>query len=222
MPPDSPLPTRADAHAHAHEHGHPNPRAHARSDGQTGAADWLQCWAHLLPAGAPVLDIACGRGRHLRWLAGRGHPVTGIDRDAAALGASRGLADAGQAELILADIESGPWPCAGRQWPLVLVTHYLWRPLWPQILACLAPGGLLVYETFAAGNETVGKPSRPDFLLQPGELIERCAGLRIIAFEDGFLDDPARFVQRVVAQRPGPADSLPTRHLLRAATPPGA
>ena len=185
------------------------------------AADWLQRWAHLLPAGAPVLDIACGRGRHLRWLAARGHPVTGIDRDAAALAASQGLAKAGQAELILADIENGPWPCPGRQWPVVLVTHYLWRPLWPQIMGSLAPGGLLVYETFAAGNETVGKPSRPDFLLRPGELIERCAGLRIVAFEDGFLDDPARFVQRVVARRPGPADSLPMRHLLRAATPPG-
>ena len=181
------------------------------------AAEWLQRWAHLLPAQAAVLDIACGRGRHLRWLAGLGHPVTGIDRDAAALAASQDLANAGLAELILADIENDPWPCPGRQWPVVLVTHYLWRPLWPQILASLAPGGLLVYETFAAGNETVGKPSRPDFLLQPGELIERCAGLRIIAFEDGFLGDPARFVQRVVAQRPGPAGVLPVRPLLRPA-----
>ena len=205
MNPPTPMPpetTPAPAHAHA--------------------ADWLQRWAHLLPAQAPVLDIACGRGRHLRWLAGRGHPVTGIDRDAGALAASQDLADAGQAELILADLENGAWPCAGRQWPVVLVTHYLWRPLWPQIVASLAPGGLLVYETFAVGNETVGKPSRPDFLLRPGELIERCAGLRIIAFEDGFLDDPARFVQRVVAQRPGAADKLPTRHRLRAATAPGA
>ena len=189
---------------------------------QRQAADWLQAWAHLLPTGAPVLDIACGRGRHLRWLAGRGHPVTGIDRDADALADSQGLAGAGQAELILADIEGGAWPCPGRQWPVVLVTHYLWRPLWPQILASLAPGGLLIYETFGAGNETVGKPSRPDFLLQPGELIERCAGLHIIAFEDGFLDQPARFVQRVVARRPGHADKLPLRHLLRAADPPGA
>ena len=196
--------------------------AHTPTHARGEAADWLQRWAHLLPDGAPVLDIACGRGRHLRWLAGRGHPVTGIDRDAAALATSQDLAAASQAELILADIENGPWPCPGRQWPVVLVTHYLWRPLWPQILATLAPGGLLIYETFAAGNETVGKPSRPDFLLQPGELIARCAGLHIIAFEDGFLDDPARFVQRVVAQRPGPAGALPARHLLRAAPRAGA
>ena len=200
--------------------------AQAQGHAQGQPADWLQAWAHLLPAGAAVLDIACGRGRHLRWLAGRGHPVTGIDRDPEALGASQGLAEARQAELILADIEHGPWPCPGRQWPVVLVIHYLWRPLWPQILASLAPGGWLIYETFAAGNESVGKPARPDFLLQPGELIERCAGLRIIAFEDGFLDHPARFVQRVLARRPGPADSLPMRlpmrHLLRSASPPGA
>ena len=183
--------------------------------GRAEPADWLQRWAHLLPAGAPVLDIACGRGRHLRWLAGRGHPVTGIDRDAAALAASQDLADAGQAELILADIENGPWPCPGRQWPVVLVTHYLWRPLWPQILASVAPGGWLVYETFADGNQTVGKPSRPDFLLQPGELIVRCAGLRIVAYEDGFLDEPARFVQRVVAASPAPDAAGPARHGLR-------
>ena len=195
---------------------------HAPIHAQFEAAEWLQRWAHLLPAGAPVLDIACGRGRHLRWLAGRGHPVTGIDRDAAALAASQGLADAGLAELILADIENSPWPCPGRQWPVLLVTHYLWRPLWPQILATLAPGGLLIYETFAAGNETVGKPSRPDFLLQPGELITRCAGLRIIAFEDGFLDDPARFVQRVVARRPGAADTPAMRYRLPPASLPVA
>ena len=193
------------------------PQPHAQGD----AADWLQRWAHLLPAGAAVLDIACGRGRHLRWLAGRGHPVTGIDRDPAALAASQDLAAAGQAELIQADIETGAWPCPGRQWPVVLVTHYLWRPLWPQILASVAPGGWLVYETFADGNQTVGKPSRPDFLLQPGELIERCAGLRIIGFEDGFLDHPARFVQRVVAWRAGPDAALPARHRLRPASPAG-
>jgi SAM-dependent methyltransferase len=172
-------------------------------------ADWLQRWAHLMPAGTPVLDIACGRGRHLRWLAGRGHPVTGLDRDPLALAASADLARSGQAELIEADLEGGPWPCPGRQWPVVLVTHYLWRPLWPQILASLAPGGLLIYETFADGNQTVGKPSRPDFLLQPGELLTRCAGLRIVAYEDGYLDTPPRFLQRVVAWRPDAVGGQP-------------
>ena len=163
-----------------------------------------------------MLDLACGRGRHLRWLAEQGFVATGIDRDAAALAVSADLAAAGQVELIAADVENGPWPCAGRQWDAVLVFNYLWRPLWPKLLAALAPGGVLVYETFADGNQTVGKPSRPDFLLQPGELIDRCAGLRVVAYEDGFLANPPRFVQRVVALRLGVAGDAPPRHALAA------
>ena len=185
----------------------------------TGAApsDWLQRWAHLLPAGGRVLDLACGRGRHLRWAAARGFAVTGVDRDADALAASLDLANAGSAELITADLENGPWPLPGRQFDAVLVFNYLWRPLWPDLIAALAPGAVLVYETFAAGNASVGKPSRPDFLLQPGELIQRCAGLTVLAYEAGFLADPARFVQRVVALRPGAASAAPPRHALQAA-----
>ena len=181
---------------------------------------WLQRWAHLLPARASVLDVACGSGRHLRWLAGLGHRVTGIDRDTAALALSSDLAAAGRAELIAADIEGGPWPCPGRRFDAVVVVNYLWRPLWPTLRDSLAPGGVLVCETFADGNQTVGKPSRPDFLLQPGELLQRCAGLRIVAFEDGFLDAPPRFVQRVVAVREAASDGPPPRHRLDAAPPP--
>jgi len=179
---------------------------------------WLLRWAHLLPAGGRVLDLACGSGRHLRWLAGQGFAVTGVDRDAAALAASQDLAAAGRAELLCADLEAGPWPLGERRFDAVVVTHYLWRPLWPRLLDALAPGGVLLYETFAAGNETVGKPSRPDFLLQPGELLLRCAGLRVVAYEDGFLDAPPRFVQRVVAVAPGAAagsaGDAPARHRL--------
>jgi SAM-dependent methyltransferase len=159
---------------------------------------WVTRWSALLPPGATVLDVACGGGRHLRWLAGLGHRVTGIDRDAAALAPLQG-----QGELIVADLEAGPWPCDDRRFDAVVVTNYLWRPLFPALLQSLAPGGLLIYETFAAGNESVGRPSRPEFLLQPGELLERCAGLRIVAYEDGFLDAPPRIVQRVVARQPG-------------------
>ena len=183
-------------------------------------SDWLQRWAHLLPAGGRLLDLACGRGRHLRWAAARGFAVTGLDRDADALAASLDLANAGSAELITADIENGPWPLPGRQFDAVLVFNYLWRPLWPDLIAALAPGAVLVYETFAAGNASVGKPSRPDFLLQPGELIQRCAGLTVLAYEAGFLADPARFVQRVVALRPGADTAVPPRHALQAAPAP--
>ena len=175
---------------------------------------WLQRWAHLLPTGGSALDLACGSGRHLRWLAGLGLHATGIDRDSAALAATADLAGAGLATLVAADVETGPWPLPGRQFDAVVVTHYLWRPLWPQILASLAPGGVLLYETFADGNQTVGKPSRPDFLLQPGELLTRCAGLHIVGYEDGFLDAPPRFVQRVAAVRPAAAADGPARHAL--------
>lgn len=175
---------------------------------------WLQRWAHLLPVGGHALDLACGSGRHLRWLAGLGLQATGIDRDSTALAASADLAAAGQATLVAADVETGPWPLPGRQFDAVVVTNYLWRPLWPQILASLAPGGVLLYETFADGNQAVGKPSRPDFLLQPGELLARCAGLRIVAYEHGFLDSPPRCVQRVVAVQADAATGAAGRHAL--------
>ncbi len=138
-----------------------------------------------MPAGGTVLDVACGYGRHMRWFAAQGHPVTGVDRLDEAISS---VADLGEA--VLADIENGPWPFTGRTFDGVVVTNYLWRPLLPAIVQSVAPGGVLIYETFAAGNETVGKPSRPDFLLQPGELLRACQELRVVAYEDGFLDEP--------------------------------
>lgn len=173
---------------------------------------WVQRWSHLVPAGGLVLDVACGHGRHLRWFAQRGHPVTGVDRSAEAIAAVAGLGRA-----IEADIENGPWPFAGESFDAVVVTNYLWRPLLPLIVASVAPGGVLIYETFAVGNETVGKPSRPDFLLQPGELLQAAAGLHVVAFEDGFADRPERFVQRIAAVRKRPRPSgLPERYALDA------
>jgi SAM-dependent methyltransferase len=165
--------------------------------GGQDASPWVQRWSRLVPAGGTVLDVACGWGRHLRWFHQRQHPVTGVDRAADAVQALAGLG-----RVVCADIESGPWPFANEQFDCVVVTHYLWRPLFPVLLASVAPGGVLLYETFASGNETVGKPSRPDFLLQPGELMQRCDGLHVVAYEDGFLDAPARFVQRIAAVRP--------------------
>ena len=163
-------------------------------------SDWLLRWAHLLTAGSTVLDLACGGGRHSRWLAAQGMRVTAVDRDAQAVQPLRELA-----EVIVADIEGGPWPLAGRSFDAVLVTNYLWRPLWPAIGAVVAPGGWLLYETFAAGHERLGRPSRPDFLLQPGELlrVSEELGLDVVAYENGRLADPPRIVQRVVARRPG-------------------
>jgi SAM-dependent methyltransferase len=157
---------------------------------------WITRWAHLIAPGGTVLDVAAGSGRHTTWLAARGHVVTAIDRDAAAMAALATVA-----EVVVADIEGAAWPLAGRTFDAVVVANYLWRPLLPTLVAALAPGGILLYETFAAGNETVGRPARPEFLLGPGELLGIAAGLRIVAYEDGFLSDPARFMQRLAAVR---------------------
>jgi SAM-dependent methyltransferase len=174
---------------------------------------WVQRWSHLVPEGGAVLDVACGLGRHMRWFHALNHPVAGVDRSPEAIKSVAHLGDA-----VLADIEGGPWPFAGRCFAGVVVTHYLWRPLLAQIVDTVAPGGVLLYETFAHGNATVGKPSRPEFLLQPGELLAACAGLRIVAYEDGFEAEPARFVQRIAAVRevPGP-DAAPPLYALRGA-----
>jgi SAM-dependent methyltransferase len=155
---------------------------------------WVTRWASRLPAGARVLDVACGSGRHLRWLAARGCAVTGVDRDAQALAPLHALA-----RVVVADIEHGPWPFGGERFDAVLVTNYLWRPLMPTIVASVADAGLLICETFAQGHEAFGKPSNPDFLLRPGELLEHCKDLLVAAYEDGLLDDPPRRVQRIAA-----------------------
>jgi SAM-dependent methyltransferase len=166
-------------------------------------SDWVRRWCSDLPP-ASALDLACGQGRHLRWLVQRGWTVTGVDRDGAAL---RSLAGLG--ELVEADIEHGPWPLLDRRFNLVVVTNYLWRPLLPRIVEAVAPGGRLVYETFAAGNESLGRPSRPDFLLQPGELLQACCALQVLGYESGQLSAPERVVQRIAAQRDVAVHRLP-------------
>lgn len=177
-------------------------------------SEWIRRFTHLVPVGATVLDVACGSGRHMRWFAESGCRVTGVDRNAEA------LANAGTwGEVVEADLENGsPWPLPGRQFGAVVVTNYLWRSLFPMMCDSVAPGGVLLYETFAAGNETVGRPSRPEFLLQPGELLQRVqtAGpeWRVIAYEDGFLPEPERFVQRIAAVRVPAETGDPARYVL--------
>lgn len=165
------------------------------------ASEWVRRWRHWIQPGYRVLDIACGSGRHMRWFAKQGCHVTGIDRDRASLNSASAFGTT-----VLADIENGPWPLMNnalpQQFDVVVVTDYLWRPIFQRVLDSVVPGGLLLYETFAQGNETVGKPSRPDFLLATGELLQRCQGMHVVAYEDGFLEQPERFVQRIAAFRP--------------------
>lgn len=172
---------------------------HASSHGNGEPSRWVRHWAHLIAAGGAVLDVASGAGRHARFFASLGHPVTALDRDAAALDLMR---DEPRITTLAADLEGAPWPLpASVQFAAIVVTNYLHRPLFPQLLRSLAPGGVLVYETFAQGNETVGKPSNPAFLLAPGELLEVVRDhLRVVAFQDGFLAQPRpAYVQRICA-----------------------
>jgi SAM-dependent methyltransferase len=155
-------------------------------------------WAGLVPPGVAVLDLAAGGGRHATFFSGRGHKVTAVDRDV-----SR-LPDGADIEKVQADLEDGsPWPLAGRTFGAAIVTNYLHRPLIPSLLAAIAPGGVLLYETFMVGNERFGKPSNPAFLLKDGELLELVHGaFSVIAYEARPIGEPATaMVQRIAARR---------------------
>jgi SAM-dependent methyltransferase len=160
---------------------------------------WVLRFAPLVTAGGSVLDIACGAGRHTALFAGLGYRVTAIDRDVSRLVM---LTDA---ELVEADIEGDdPWPFPGRRFDGIVVTNYLHRPLVPLLIDSLTPGGVLIYETFAAGNERLGRPRNPDFLLQDGELLDMVADkLSVVAYEAGTVEQPApAVIQRIAAISP--------------------
>ncbi len=161
---------------------------------------WVERFADLVPPGAAVLDVACGGGRHARLFRARGHPVVAVDRDL--VGVADLAADPG-VTLVAADLEDGSAPpFAGQTFGGVVVTRYLHRPLLPHLVAAVAPGGVLLYETFAVGQERVGRPRNPDFLLRRGELLEAVRGrLDVVAFED--VVDAGQRLQRLCARSPG-------------------
>jgi SAM-dependent methyltransferase len=161
---------------------------------------WVVRWADRVPAGGRVLDLACGNGRHSRFFAARGHPVEAVDRDPAKLAALAGIPGISTR---CADLEAREWPYPGDQFAGIVVANYLYRPLFPHLLAALATGGVLIYETFAAGNERFGRPSNPAFLLAPGELLDVVHGrLRVIAYEDLHVSEPRpAMVQRICATK---------------------
>jgi len=161
----------------------------------------VQSHAGLVPHGGKVLDLAAGGGRHARYFKGLGYQVTALDRDASRL---QDLASQG-AEVIAADLEDGsPWPLGTREFDGIVVANYLHRPLFPHLASALATGGVLIYETFGIGNERFGRPSNPNFLLRPGELLEFAAahGLQVLAYACGEVAEPKRAItQRMAAQR---------------------
>jgi SAM-dependent methyltransferase len=154
---------------------------------------WVERWAPLIPKGQ-VLDLACGGGRHARFFAARGCDVLAVDRELQAIPGVR---------FLRADLEDGsPWPLPGGQFQGIVVTNYLHRPLFAPIAGALAPGGVLLYETFMQGNERYGRPSNPAFLLAPGELWRAFGGLQVIAFEQGRVRAPKpAMIQRLCAVR---------------------
>ncbi len=158
---------------------------------------WIQRWAHAIRPGGAVLDLACGGGRHARFLARLGFEVDAVDRDA-------GLFTDVPPHVAMreADLEEAAWPYPGRRFDAIVVTNYLHRPLFPVLVDSLERGGVLIYETFAVGNERFGKPSNPAFLLQPGELLEAVRGrLRVLAYEDLVVDEPKpAAIQRICAR----------------------
>jgi len=163
-------------------------------------SEWVLRWAQLVERG-PVLDVACGAGRHATLFAERGFEVYALDRDDQVL--------PGSIHFVRADLEDGsPWPLHGRRFAAIVVTNYLHRPLFPRLVESLEPGAVLIYETFMLGNERYGKPSNPSFLLRPGELLEAFATLGVVAFEQGTVERPKKaVVQRICVIRE-PAGSV--------------
>jgi SAM-dependent methyltransferase len=166
-------------------------------------SEWVLRWAQLAERGA-VLDVACGAGRHAILFAERGFEVFAVDRDDQVL--------PGSIHFVRADLEDGsPWPWPGKRFAAIVVTNYLHRPLFPRLIDSLDEGGVLIYETFMAGNERYGKPSNPDFLLRPGELLEAFGTLTVVAFEQGTVERPKKAaLQRICVIR-GPAGSVRIR-----------
>lgn len=158
---------------------------------------WVVRHLAQVPASGRILDLACGSGRHARWLAAQGRSVLAVDRNPSALAGLQGLPGVA---VLATDLETDDWPLAGQCFAGVVVTNYLWRPRLADVCALLAPGGALIYETFMVGNEAYGKPSNPDFLLRPQELraVAKAAGLREIAFEEGYTATPKPALRQAI------------------------
>lgn len=165
------------------------------------AAPWLLANEDLLPRRGRALDVACGAGRNALWLAARGLGVLALDRDELRIGSlqAAALARALPIRAEVRDLEAADAVLDAAAFDIVVVVHYLHRPSFPRLLGALAPGGVLVYETFTAAQASRGRPTNPDFLLEPGELRERVASLTLLREREGVYD--GRALASVVARR---------------------
>ena len=161
---------------------------------------WVTRFAGLIRSGGVVLDLASGTGRHAIDLLDRGYRVVAVDVDLSDLADLDGRVGL---DIVAADLESAPWPFEGRRFDGIVVINYLYRPLFPRLVDALAPDGVLIYQTFALGNERFGRPRNPDHLLRPGELLAAFDGmLQVVAFEQGVIETPRpAVVQRICAVR---------------------
>jgi SAM-dependent methyltransferase len=167
-------------------------------------SDWLKRWSHVLAIQSRVLDLACGHGRHALWLQALNMDVLALDRDEEALARLKALG----INTLCADLENAPWPLGEEKFDAIVVNNYLWRSLWPFILASIKEGGFVIYETFCQGHQAYGRPSRSDFLLESGELLRVFKDLKILGYEEGLLSEPSRYVQRIIAQKPSLSGTL--------------
>jgi len=176
------------------------PRTH-EAQPMAGPSPWLIECSDLVPRTGRALDVACGRGRHALLIASTGLPVTALDRDAAALARLQAIADrlGLPVETRVTDLETGVVDLGEPGYTLVLVTRYLHRPLLPHLLLSLAPGGVLLYETFLDKQAETGHPKNPDFLLKPGELLELVKPLEVLRQFEGESD--GNWVSAVAARR---------------------
>ena len=173
----------------------------SRNEEAHDPSSWVVRFASLIPPTGQVLDVASGAGRHTRLFLDRGYDVVAVDRDVSGLDDIR---EHDRLEVVEVDLEDGePFPMSDRRFAGVVVTNYLYRPILDQLVSAVASAGALIYETFAVGSERFGRPTRPEFLLRPGELLDAVHGeLRVVAFEDLVTDHPRpAAVQRIAAVR---------------------
>ena len=171
-------------------------------------SSWVVHFAPLIPKGALALDLACGAGRHSHLLANLGHSVLAVDQDISAIQAIHSSAISPKCF----NLEEDTWPLSGSKFGGIVVTNYLYRPHLDRLPELLEEGGILIYETFAQGNEKFGKPSNPNFLLNPGELLAFAVrhSLKVLAYEDIYLDEPKpAMVQRICAVKGMLKDHIP-------------